>query len=90
MNSKKTVVYKDQDDEDDEEENNTFNFSQNSFQLAATAQQLLQIRAKLPIYHHKDKIIEYINNNQVTIVIGETGSGKSTQIPQFLIPENQK
>ena len=45
---------------------------------------------KLPIYHHKDKIIEYINNNQVTIVIGETGSGKSTQIPQFLIPENQK
>ena len=29
---------------------------------------LLQIREKLPIYHHKDKIIEYINNNQVTIM----------------------
>lgn len=87
---RKTVVYRDNDDEDDEEENNTFNFSQNSFQLAATAQQLLQIREKLPIYHHKDKIVEYINNNQVTIVIGETGSGKSTQIPQFLMPENPK
>ena len=44
----------------------------------------------MPIYHHKDKIIEYINNNQVTIVIGETGSGKSTQIPQFLMSENPK
>ena len=33
--------------------------------------------------------MEYINNNQVTIVIGETGSGKSTQIPQFLMQENK-
>ncbi|RCK58100.1 putative ATP-dependent RNA helicase DHR2 [Candida viswanathii] len=85
----RVVKYNDPEDEDDEDETNTFNFKRSSSQLAATAKQLLEIRQQLPIYHHKDKIVEYINTNQVTIVIGETGSGKSTQIPQFLIPENK-
>lgn len=87
--NKKTVVYNDPDDDDDEYENSTFNFKKNSSELAVTAKQLLEIRQQLPIYHHREKIVEYINNNQVTIVIGETGSGKSTQIPQFLMTENK-
>ncbi|EMG45744.1 DHR2 Probable ATP-dependent RNA helicase DHR2 [Candida maltosa Xu316] len=87
----KTVVFNGGEDEDDEDDddNNAFNFTRSSSQLASTAQDLLKIRQQLPIYHHKDKIVEYINNNQVTIVIGETGSGKSTQIPQFLMKENK-
>lgn len=39
----------------------------------------------LPSYKHKQEIQETVNNNQVTIIVGETGSGKSTQIPQFLM-----
>jgi HrpA-like RNA helicase len=39
---------------------------------------------ELPILKYKQKIIDAVANNQVTIVVGETGSGKTTQIPQFL------
>ncbi|KAI6215648.1 putative ATP-dependent RNA helicase DHX33 [Aphelenchoides besseyi] len=39
----------------------------------------------LPVEEHKDKIIGVIYDNQTTILIGETGSGKSTIIPQYII-----
>ncbi|KAK9707499.1 hypothetical protein RND81_07G201800 [Saponaria officinalis] len=40
--------------------------------------------ATLPILQFEDKIIETVENNPVTVVIGETGSGKSTQLSQML------
>jgi ATP-dependent helicase HrpA len=39
----------------------------------------------LPITEKKDEIITAINNHQVVIVAGETGSGKTTQIPKFCL-----
>lgn len=39
----------------------------------------------LPIFSAKQKIIEAIDSNEVCIVLGETGSGKTTQIPQFVL-----
>lgn len=39
---------------------------------------------ELPISKYKEKIIEAVNNYAFTIVSAETGSGKSTQIPQYL------
>lgn len=38
----------------------------------------------LPIYAMEFEIMDAIASNSVTIVCGETGSGKSTQLPQFL------
>ena len=38
----------------------------------------------LPIYSHRREILEMIRNNQVSILIAETGSGKSTQLIQYL------
>ncbi len=38
---------------------------------------------KLPIYSRYDDIIAALHNNQVIIVAGETGSGKSTSLPLF-------
>lgn len=38
----------------------------------------------LPITHFKNEIIEAVRNHAFTIVSAETGSGKSTQIPQYL------
>ncbi|CAO2829438.1 unnamed protein product [Amaranthus hypochondriacus] len=40
--------------------------------------------AKLPILQFEEKIIETVQNNIVTVLIGETGSGKSTQLSQIL------
>ncbi|MBN2569542.1 MAG: hypothetical protein JXB42_08960, partial [Deltaproteobacteria bacterium] len=39
----------------------------------------------LPISSKKDEIIETIRNQQVVIIVGETGSGKTTQIPKMCI-----
>ncbi len=39
----------------------------------------------LPIYHHLEPLRQAIAQNQVIIVHGETGSGKSTQIPKLLL-----
>lgn len=39
----------------------------------------------LPVFLKKDEIIETIKSNQVIIIAGETGSGKTTQIPQFCL-----
>ncbi len=39
----------------------------------------------LPINQHRDEIAQLINKNQVVIVCGETGSGKTTQIPKICL-----
>uniref|UniRef100_H2ZDK7 Activating signal cointegrator 1 complex subunit 3 n=1 Tax=Ciona savignyi TaxID=51511 RepID=H2ZDK7_CIOSA len=41
-------------------------------------------RLALPILGEEQVIMEAINGNQVVIICGETGSGKTTQVPQFL------
>ena len=39
----------------------------------------------LPIFSKKDQIIDSISKNSVVIISGETGSGKTTQIPKFCL-----
>ena len=40
---------------------------------------------QLPVSAHRDEIAEAIENNQVVIIAGETGSGKTTQIPKICL-----
>lgn len=42
---------------------------------------------KLPIDSFRDIIVETIKKNSVTIITAETGAGKSTQVPQYLLEE---
>jgi len=49
-----------------------------------TTMSLLEQRQSLPIYKLKDELIKAINDNQVLIVVGETGSGKTTQLTQYI------
>ncbi|KAB1203687.1 putative pre-mRNA-splicing factor ATP-dependent RNA helicase [Morella rubra] len=41
-------------------------------------------RQSLPIYKLKKELIQAVHENQVLVVIGETGSGKTTQVTQYL------
>ncbi|KAI5288099.1 hypothetical protein KEM54_005471 [Ascosphaera aggregata] len=43
-----------------------------------------ETRKSLPIYQFKDSLIQAMADHQVLIIVGETGSGKTTQIPQYL------
>ena len=46
---------------------------------------ILLTRTKLPVYAFRKRLIDTIRENQIVVVEGETGSGKTTQIPQFLV-----
>ena len=40
--------------------------------------------ANLPIVQFEEQIVETVDRNPVVVIIGETGSGKSTQLSQIL------
>ena len=46
---------------------------------------LLQKRKSLPVWTSKKQILDLVEKNRIVIIQGETGSGKTTQIPQFLL-----
>ncbi|NXD77212.1 DHX37 helicase, partial [Halcyon senegalensis] len=46
--------------------------------------EMQEARLKLPILAEEQVIMEAISENPIVIICGETGSGKTTQIPQFL------
>ena len=45
---------------------------------------LAQQRMLLPIRKHKRQLLYAIERHNVLVIVGETGSGKSTQVPQYL------
>lgn len=55
---------------------------------------LLPSGAGLPVWQAKTDFTKMLNENQTTILVGETGSGKTTQICQFIAEagytQNQK
>ena len=55
--------------------------------LKAKAQSLLPHRKTLPIWSHAAEIRGHLRDHDVLLLVGETGSGKSTQVPQFLLSE---
>lgn len=52
-----------------------------SFALQKT---IKQQREYLPIFSVRDELLTVINDNRIVIIVGETGSGKSTQLTQYL------
>ena len=45
----------------------------------------LEWDVELPVVARKQEVIDTIRDNQVIVLCGETGSGKSTQVPKILI-----
>ncbi|TQV93893.1 ATP dependent RNA helicase [Cordyceps javanica] len=51
-------------------------------------QSMLTSRMQLPMWGFRSQVLEAVASNQVVIICGETGCGKSTQVPSFLL-ENE-
>ena len=45
---------------------------------------LILQRQRLPIYAHKNEILYGLEKHQALVLVGETGTGKSTQLPLYL------
>jgi HrpA-like RNA helicase len=56
---------------------------------ASSAERLSMRRTQeaLPIFGARERLVEAVRRQPVTVVVGETGSGKSTQLPQYLCDE---
>ncbi|KZV88008.1 P-loop containing nucleoside triphosphate hydrolase protein [Exidia glandulosa HHB12029] len=46
---------------------------------------LLETRRNLPSYAMKNEIVEAVEKNRVLVLVGSTGCGKTTQVPQFVL-----
>eukprot|EP00172_Hildenbrandia_rubra_P002223 Plantae.Rhodophyta-Hildenbrandia_rubra.ctg29237.p1 GENE.Plantae.Rhodophyta-Hildenbrandia_rubra.ctg29237~~Plantae.Rhodophyta-Hildenbrandia_rubra.ctg29237.p1 ORF type:complete len:725 (+),score=102.98 Plantae.Rhodophyta-Hildenbrandia_rubra.ctg29237:133-2307(+) len=48
---------------------------------------ILEVRKTLPVHRHREDIIAKVRASPVIILVGDTGSGKTTQVPQFLVED---
>lgn len=46
---------------------------------------ILKVRQDLPIHQQRKEFLEMFHQSQIMVLVGETGSGKTTQVPQFVL-----
>lgn len=47
--------------------------------------QILQTRRDLPVHKQRQEFLDKYHSTQILVFVGETGSGKTTQIPQYVV-----
>lgn len=52
-----------------------------------TYKRMVAIRKKLPAYDKRKEILDLLEQNQVLVISGETGCGKTTQVAQFILDD---
>ena len=62
-----------------------YHAAQDAKKRKSNYKQMQAMRSKLPAYSHQQEIVDIIKNSRVTILSGDTGCGKSTQVPQFIL-----
>lgn len=65
------------------EDGKTNPFSGNEFSVGYF--DILKTRRNLPVHQQRDEFLKVFQKNQIMVFVGETGSGKTTQIPQFVL-----
>lgn len=47
--------------------------------------ELVRYRRSLPIYQHRQEILDLVSQQQVVVIAGDIGCGKTTQVPQYIV-----
>uniref|UniRef100_A0A667WGD5 Pre-mRNA-splicing factor ATP-dependent RNA helicase DHX16 n=1 Tax=Myripristis murdjan TaxID=586833 RepID=A0A667WGD5_9TELE len=50
-------------------------------------QSIQEVRRSLPVFPYREDLLAAIHEHQILVIEGETGSGKTTQIPQYLMED---
>ncbi|XP_042000081.1 DExH-box ATP-dependent RNA helicase DExH3-like [Salvia splendens] len=58
---------------------------QQDWQESSDGQKMLEFRKSLPSHEARETLLRTISQNQVVVVSGETGCGKTTQLPQYVL-----
>ncbi|KAL8265856.1 hypothetical protein R6Q59_003200 [Mikania micrantha] len=58
---------------------------QRAWEESPEGKKMLQARMSLPAFKEKERLLQAIAQNQVVIISGETGCGKTTQLPQYIL-----
>ncbi|KAL7679850.1 putative AAA+ ATPase domain, RNA helicase HrpA, P-loop containing nucleoside triphosphate hydrolase [Plasmopara halstedii] len=91
---KKEVTSEDENDKNDEATSYkhdsqfaTHLKKQKAVSVFAKTRTLRQQREYLPIFQCRQELLQVIRENQIVVIVGETGSGKTTQLTQYLYEE---
>ncbi|KAH9607253.1 hypothetical protein KSS87_014411 [Heliosperma pusillum] len=60
---------------------------EDNLQSSESVRAMRSFREKLPAFHMRSEFLKSVAQNQVLVVSGETGCGKTTQLPQFILEE---
>ncbi|CAG4952139.1 unnamed protein product [Colias eurytheme] len=74
-------------DADTNNHNELLHKEYNNMLTISAYKKMLEFRKILPAYKKRDHILDVIDKNQVIVISGETGCGKSTQIPQLILDQ---
>ncbi|KAJ8754471.1 hypothetical protein K2173_005632 [Erythroxylum novogranatense] len=74
-------------DSDDEKLSVELKQRQDKLKASDDVKEMLKFREKLPAFKVKAKFLKAVSENQVLVISGETGCGKTTQLPQYILEE---
>ncbi|KAL1595678.1 hypothetical protein SLS60_009367 [Paraconiothyrium brasiliense] len=57
------------------------------FEADSDTAELRNARAALPMSHYSSKVLDIVSSNVYSIIVGATGSGKTTQVPQIILDD---
>lgn len=70
--------------DDDDDDDDSVGNDESDQPRTTQSKEIDDVRKSLPVYGYREDFLKLLDENQALIVVGETGSGKTTQLPQYL------